>query len=110
MIKLAIATAILAISCVTDAVAGSQGGQVVELSVCSSDGLVYFKVSGGTRANSPSCATANYWVIQNENSEAGKKQLALLLAARISGQNITVLGENSCTRWADGEDVKEIIM
>jgi len=44
-------------------------------------------------------------MIKDENSNTGKQQLAILLAARASGETITVDGSNTCTRWGDGEDV-----
>ena len=63
----------------------------------------------GTYAARPSCATQGYWMIKDENSAAGKRQLAALLAARATGAEVTVIGFNACTRWGDGEDVDAIL-
>lgn len=91
----------------TSAFAGQQTGQVTELITRANDGLIYFFMSGPASGR-PGCATAPYWMIKDENSPAGKRQLAILLAARTSGRSVTVTGSNTCTRWPDGEDVNEI--
>jgi hypothetical protein len=84
--------------------AGTQTGTVDQIFVRASDGLVYFFLSGAATGQ-PSCATRNYWIIKDENSNAGKQQLAELMEAKASGQTITVIGWNTCDRWGDGEDV-----
>lgn len=92
---------------VVPAVAGQQTGTVAMLLVRQSDGMVYFYLDG-TATGKPACATNAYWMIKDENSNAGKQMLAMLLAARAQGQAITVVGNNTCTRWSDGEDVDQI--
>ena len=87
--------------------AGSQTGIIKYIQVRASDGLVYFALKG-TKVNSPPCATNHYWMIQDENSEAGKKQFSMLLAAATSGITISVEGTNDCSRWGDGESVNKI--
>jgi hypothetical protein len=87
--------------------AGSQTGKVKYITVRWSDGLVYFYLEGSGFAK-PACASQPYWIIKNENSVAGKQQHATLLAAKLSGQTISVDGWNQCTRWVDGEDVDSI--
>src|SRR5712672_1571144 len=85
--------------------AGTQTGQVTTIRKRASDGLIYFYLSG-VHSGAPSCAGSHdYWMIKDENSNTGKQQLAILLAARASGETITVDGSNTCTRWGDGEDV-----
>jgi hypothetical protein len=69
--------------------------------------LIYFSLNA-VKTNSPACATANYWIIRDENSNAGKQQYAMLLAAQLSGQMVYVIGSNSCDRWPDAEDANEI--
>lgn len=88
--------------------AGTQAGTVDYIRIRASDGLIYFALVGAPKSNSPSCATAGYWMIRDENSNAGKQQYALLLAAQLSGKTVFISGLNTCTRWADGEDVNEI--
>lgn len=89
------------------ALAGQQVGQVTQVVVRASDGLVYFYMSGTPSGRAP-CATNTYWMIKDENSAAGKRQLAILLMARETGQQVIVGGANTCTRWSDGEDVEFI--
>ena len=91
----------------TPAWCGSQTGQVTQVFVRERDGLVYFTMSG-QHDNRPACATQQYWIVKNENSEAGKRQLALLLAARSTGAVVTVSGSNTCVRWHDGEDADTV--
>lgn len=88
--------------------AGSQTGIITAIHVRTSDDLIYV-VLDGPISNRPACATINYWMIKNENSTTGKQQLAQLLAARASGQKITLTGLNTCTRWPDGEDIDEVV-
>ena len=87
--------------------AGSQVGSIVDLWVRASDGLIYFSLSGG-RTPPPCAAAHGYWMIRDENSNVGKQQYAMLLAAKLSGKTVAVLGLGTCTRWPDGEDVDEI--
>jgi hypothetical protein len=87
--------------------AGQQSGKVTKIVVRDSDGLVAFYLDGTPQWKAP-CATFPYWIIRDENSETGKRQIAMLLAARASGATITVIGANVCNRWGDGESVNEI--
>jgi hypothetical protein len=90
--------------------AGMQQGFITSLFIRASDGLVYFYLNG-TPKERPSCAKAlKYWMIQDENSTAGKQQLAQLLTAYASGKTLIVYGTNTCTRWPDGEDVDIIVI
>lgn len=90
--------------------AGTQTGHVVKLHVRASDGLVYVELDG-TASDKPACASSHsYWMIKNETSITGKQQLAQLLAAQVSGKQITIFGANTCTRWIDGEDIDEIML
>jgi len=95
---------------VPHASAGEVTGLVTDVLVRDSDGLVYVLVAG-TGTNRPACAaTTSYWMIPNENSEAGKKLYALLLAAKVSGMRVQVIGKNTCLRWGDGEDILYVNM
>ncbi|MGF6115887.1 hypothetical protein ABIE30_002960 [Janthinobacterium lividum] len=89
------------------AFAGTQSGTVTGLAARNTDGLLYFYLSGAATGK-PGCATATYWVIKDENSNAGKRLLAILLSAKMTGQAINVVGTGNCTRWVDGEDVETI--
>jgi len=87
--------------------AGNQVGTVIYVITRASDGLIYFTLSG-TKNGSPACAQISYWMIRNENSDAGKRQYAMLLSAKVNGKKIGVSGFNTCTRWGDGEDVNDL--
>lgn len=88
--------------------AGSQSGTVGYVIVRASDGLVYFTLKGGTLNDRPDCATIAYWMIKDENSNAGKQQYSMILAAHAAGKTVSVRGMNTCNRWSDGEDVNTI--
>src|SRR3954468_1738261 len=87
------------------AAAGTQTGTVSYVNVRASDGLVFFRIVGGTKTGGPACATGDYWIIRDENSNAGKQQYTMLLAAQASGKVVNISGLNSCNRWVNGEDV-----
>jgi hypothetical protein len=92
-------------SIVSSVFAGSQTGQVTDLTVRASDGLVYLELSG-THADRPDCAAQHtYWMIKDEKSLTGKQQLALVMQAQATGQQVTITGTGACTRWIDGEDI-----
>ena len=50
------------------------------------------------------------WMIKDENSVVGKSQLSMLLTVYVSGKTVTVIGDGTCTRWHDGEDVNVIYL
>ncbi|WP_246022722.1 hypothetical protein [Cognatilysobacter terrigena] len=88
--------------------ASSQSGQVIKIQVRASDGLILFYLDGAPSAK-PACTNGHtYWMIKDEKSETGKRQLAMLMAARAAGLPVTVLGTGACTRWPDGEDVDSV--
>lgn len=86
---------------------GRQYGQITTIVVRASDGLVYVYMSG-TLVDRPSCSKVNYWMIRDENSAAGKKQLALLMMAQASNRYVLLTGQGDCKRWSDGEDIEEV--
>jgi len=91
-------------------VAGSQTGTVDYIIVRASDGLIYFTLKDAAATNRPSCATINYWMIGDENSNSGQAQYAMVLSAQASGKSVTVEGMGFCKRWPDGEDVNAIMI
>lgn len=106
---LAIVIFIGLLSVTASASAGTITGTVEWVIARASDGLTYAMINGNAYGK-PACATKGYWIIMDENSEAGKKQYAMLLAAQASGQTVTVGGNNTCTRWSDGEDIDYILL
>ena len=101
---------VIALCVSVTAAASSQTGKIKRLYVRASDGLTYFTMDSATPSDKPSCATHSYWMIKDENSEVGKKQYAMLLAAHAAGRKILIYGSDKCTRWRDGEDVDSVVL
>ena len=99
---------LLLVLAVSPAYAGKQTGNVDMDIVRARDGLRFLTLSGGSKTDSPTCATAGYWMIIDENSNVGKQQYSMILTAHASGKTVTVSGANTCSRWRDGEDVDYI--
>lgn len=89
--------------------AGEVIGTVSALIVRDSDGLTYVQVAGTITNRAPCAASTVYWMIPNENSEAGKKLYAMLLGAKLAGSRVSIVGKNTCLRWGDGEDINYIV-
>src|SRR5438445_7782381 len=87
----------MSLSCV-NAFAGTQSGQITALLKRASDGLIYLYLSGQATGRPPCAANTTYWMVKDENSVTGKQQLAMLMAARATGQTITIGGSNTCLR------------
>jgi hypothetical protein len=90
-----------------EALAGTTVGTINQIIQRASDGLTYVVING-TISGQPACATAGYFMIQNENSESGKKQFAMLMLAKASGLRVIITGAGTCSRWVDGEDINGI--
>jgi hypothetical protein len=90
-----------------NAMAGGIVGTVAVVLTRASDGLTY-TVINGTASGQPACATHSYFMIMNETSAVGVRQYAMLLAAQASGLSVAITGNNTCTRWGDGEDINAI--
>ncbi|UJB19490.1 MULTISPECIES: hypothetical protein [Lysobacter] len=105
-----VATAAALLISVTSVVAhaGQQSGKVLRIYTRGGDGLVYVTLDGASTGRPACAATTLYWAIKSENTDAGKRQFAQLLAAQTSGRTITIYGENACTRWHDSEDIETI--
>jgi hypothetical protein len=88
--------------------AGEQAGKVKSLHV-REGGLIYV-VLEGVRSNPPACATADYWMVKSEASQAGRQQYVLLVSARLTGSRVAIRGAGACTRWSDGEDIYEVTL
>jgi hypothetical protein len=92
----------------TAAHASTQVGKVTDLYVRASDGLIYFVLDGAPDERPACAANHSYFMIKSETSLAGRHQYALLLAAKMAGKTVTVVGFHTCTRWPDGEDVDQV--
>ena len=64
----------------------------------------------GTPDSKPTCATHNYWFIQDPNSTLGKLQISLLMEAYAADKEVSVVGSGACSDQHDGEDANEIEM
>jgi hypothetical protein len=92
------------------ALASTKTGSVDKIYIRSSDGLVYVELTGES-TKKPLCAqNHSYYMIKDENSGTGKRQLALLMLAVATGKKVTIYGNDSCTRWGDGEDIDQVII
>ena len=96
-------------SITTAAQASQQTSTIAQMFKRDSDGLTYVFLSG-SRSGKPSCAYYDYFIIRDETSNNGKRQLAMLMMAKATGQAITIIGTGGCTRWVDGEDINAISM
>jgi hypothetical protein len=104
----AILAAILSLIVTQQACAGDVTGTITNLIFRDVDGLVYVIVSGAPSGRPQCAAGTSYWMVPNENSDSGKRMVAALLAARMSGRVIAISGKNTCTRWGDGEDINYV--
>ncbi len=86
--------------------AGSQTG-TVQILYGRSDGLHLVTLSGA-HMNKPACASWDYWIIKNESTSFGRSQFATLLAAKLSGDQVSITGDGTCSRWPDGEDIQSV--
>ena len=84
-----------------------QIGTIDRVHVRTTDGMIYFYAEGD-RTPRPACATQPNWVLASEAAPGTKQQLALLMLAQSTGRTVFVWGTGTCTRWPDGEDVREI--
>jgi len=99
----------LCVIAVSPVIAGTQTGLVKVVYVRDSDGIILVQLSG-TASDRPACAQQTYWVIPNEKSDSGKRLHSLLLAAQLSGRNVTIRGKDTCARWPDGEDIESVTL
>lgn len=83
-------------------------GKVELLWARATDGLLYVRVTG-TPTTRPTCAAATpYYIIQNESSELGRIQYAMLMSAYLAATPVEIIGSGTCTRWSDGEDIESV--
>lgn len=83
-------------------------GKVTAIHVRDVDGMVWIYVEGTRKGTVPACATKGYFIVKNENSAAGKRQLATLMMAQAMNKRVLIEGYSTCTRWGDGEDINTV--
>jgi hypothetical protein len=89
--------------------AGTATGTISNLWVRQSDGLAYVHSSATPTGRPPCAQNTAYFMIKDENSVAGKRIFAVLLAAQVSGKRVQITGANTCVPWADGEDIELVV-
>jgi len=87
--------------------AGEVQGTVKYVLSRDSDGVLAVEINGA-RSGAPACAKYEYFMIRDENSTMGKRQYATLLAAKLAGKTVYIMGRNTCARWPDGEDIDTV--
>jgi len=92
----------------TATMAGTNYGTVTKVSV--REGLVYFTLSGAPLGRPGCAANTTYFMVKDENSAVGKQHMAILMTAQVTGRSVWVNGTNACTKWPDGEDLREIAL
>ena len=89
--------------------AGEQKGVITQLNA-RYDGVHWVRLSG-VHNNRPGCAVnQTYWMVKDENSQAGKTQISMLMSAYMKGEVVMIDGLNTCTRWGDGEDIATVTL
>lgn len=90
--------------------ASSVTGTVIYVSVRKSDGLISVGINPGHSTTRPSCANGDPYVIADETSSTGQKQYSMLLAALLSGTQVTITGTDLCGRTGTpgNEDISEV--
>jgi hypothetical protein len=104
------AAAIAAVMGSADVWAGNAVGVIDKLIVRDTDGLTYVQLTTSPASRASCAAATTYWMIQNENSESGRKLYAMLLAAHLTGRTVSIVGTNTCVRWGDGEDIQYVVL
>lgn len=89
-----------------NALAGDVTGEIAKLKV-RNDGLHWVFVAG-TNSNLPACSIYGKFVIKDENTTYGKSQFSMLVTAFAAGKDVTILGNNVCTRYPSLEDISAI--
>lgn len=89
-----------------NAFASDQTGGIQSIQALNDGRIIVFLQT--TRSGKPACATYDYWFVTDENSNAGKTQLAILLSAQAAGRDVQIVGTGSCVRWVDGENIASV--
>ena len=85
---------------------GEGGGVVTDLSVLTTENLVFFRVAGRVK-ETPRCNEEEMFAI-NTSTIGGQEQLKLLLLAFEKKYPVKVTGLNTCPGFWKVENVKEI--
>jgi hypothetical protein len=105
-LKNAMLAACLTLGALSGAHAGSATGKVQSIAI--REGLVYITLTGAPSGR-PACALgSSYFMIKDENSSVGRQQMALALSAMNADRNLYAEGAGTCTKWPDGEDLREL--
>jgi len=76
-------------------------------------GVTLFYLEDGSKTGTPpTCSTyssGERWAINN-NWPAANQQLATLLAAKVSGKRVKIIGAGNCDAWGDSETARDIYL
>lgn len=93
---------------ITQSHASEVEGTVKYIKVRASDGLHWIEING-TATPRPACASNfRYYAIRQEQTDAGKAQLAMLMSAFLARRKVYLRGAHSCVRWGDAEDIEAV--
>lgn len=81
--------------------AGTSAGKVTFMIINSTN---YLFVTAGVKTGSPACGNNNEWAV-NLSTAQGKSLYALLLSAQAQDKTVSIVGNGTCSIWADREDV-----
>lgn len=97
--RIAIISGFLLLSGMTHA--GTSNGKVTFMIINSTN---YLFVTAGVKTGSPACGNNNEWAV-NLGTAQGKSLYALLLSAQSQDKTVSIVGNGTCSIWADREDI-----
>jgi hypothetical protein len=81
-------------------------GRIEKIENISDGRFIVFIQGAANRPNKPSCVNpVGYFVVANENSQKGKKQIMMLRFAKKNNLVVEIAGTGSCRRWIDAENI-----
>ncbi len=100
------------LSCVFNvALAGTAKGTISKLHTGPAYGTMFFVTVSAVTTGAPACKTnAAFSFVFDSATPSGKNTLALLMLAYSTGKSVTISGENSCTLYADTEDLRWVLI
>jgi hypothetical protein len=81
-------------------------GRIQKIENISDGRFIVFIQGAADRPNKPSCVhPVGYFVVANENSRKGQKQIRLLRRAKKNNLVVSIVGTGACNRFVDAEDI-----
>jgi hypothetical protein len=89
---------------------GTAAGAISGMMINQQIGSMVFIASLGTYTGGPSCATnTTYRFVLNLSSAEAAQMFTMLLAARVAGTAVTLIGAGTCNTYAGVEDLIYIV-